>query len=109
MAHGHGHHQTDRGRITVALSLMLALMGVEVAVGLLAGSLAVLSDAAHMLTDAGALGLALVASRLADRPAGGKFTFGLRRAEILSAQVNGATLLLLAGLIVYGGIRRLVS
>jgi cobalt-zinc-cadmium efflux system protein len=99
----------DRGRLAIALALMLGLMGAEVVVGLLAGSLAVLSDAAHMLTDAGALALALVASRLADRPAGGRFTFGLRRAEILSAQVNGATLLVLAALIVYGGIRRLIS
>ena len=112
VAHGHQHEharQADRGRLAVALALMLGLMGAEVVVGLLADSLAVLSDAAHMLTDAGALGLALVASRLADRPPGGRFTFGLRRAEILSAQVNGATLAVLAALIVYGGIRRLVS
>jgi cobalt-zinc-cadmium efflux system protein len=92
-----------------ALALILAFMAAEVTVGILAGSLALLSDAAHMLTDAGALGLSLVALRLARRPAGGNFTFGLKRAEILSAQVNGATLLVLALLIVYEGIRRLVS
>ena len=67
-------------------------MAVEVVVGILADSLALLSDAAHMLTDAGAIGLALLAARLAARPARGGFTFGLGRAEILSAQVNGATL-----------------
>ena len=84
-------------------------MAVEVVVGLLASSLALLSDAAHMLTDAGAIALALLAARLASRPAGGGFTFGLRRAEILSAQVNGATLVALAAVVVYEGIRRLID
>jgi len=81
----------------------------EVVAGVLAHSLALLSDSAHMLTDAGALALSLVVLRLAARPAGGNRTFGLRRSEILSAQANGAALLVLAGLIVYGAIRRLVS
>ena len=62
-----------------------------------AGSLALISDAAHMLTDAAAIALALVAIRLAARPASGGYTYGLKRAEILSAQGNGATLLVLAG------------
>jgi cobalt-zinc-cadmium efflux system protein len=84
-------------------------MVAEVAVGLTASSLALLSDAAHMLTDAGALALALLALRLASRPAGGQFTFGLRRAEILSAQLNGATLVGLGMLIVIEGVRRLVD
>jgi cobalt-zinc-cadmium efflux system protein len=74
-----------------------------------ADSLALLSDAAHMLTDAGALLLALVVLQLVRRPARGNLTFGLRRMEILSAQANGATLLVLAGLIVYEGIHRLVE
>ena len=60
-----------------------------------------------MLTDAGAIALALLAARLARRPAGGGFTFGMRRAEILSAQVNGATLVALAVLFLYAGIQRL--
>jgi cobalt-zinc-cadmium efflux system protein len=84
-------------------------MVVEVAVGVLAGSLALLSDAAHMLTDAAALALSLAAAHLATRPAGGAMTFGLGRAEILSAQANGITLLVLGLLIVYDAIRRLVS
>jgi cobalt-zinc-cadmium efflux system protein len=109
-SHAHGHGAlADRGRLRLALGLILALMAAEVVAGVLAGSLALLSDAAHMLTDAGALALALLALRLADRPAGGDFTFGLRRAEILSAQVNGATLVALGALIVYEAIRRLVS
>ena len=84
-------------------------MGVEVVVGILANSLALLSDAAHMLTDAGALAMSLVVIRLMRRPAAGNLTFGLKRTEILSAQANGATLLVLALLIVYEGIHRLVT
>jgi cobalt-zinc-cadmium efflux system protein len=77
----------------------LAFMAVEIVAGLLANSLALLSDAAHMLTDAFAIGLALVAVRLAQRPPSGSFTFGLKRGEILSAQANGVLLLVLAGVI----------
>jgi cobalt-zinc-cadmium efflux system protein len=84
-------------------------MVAEVTVGVLAGSLALLSDAAHMLTDAAALALSLAAARLATRPAEGSMTFGLGRAEILSAQANGITLLVLGLLIVYDAIRRLAS
>jgi cobalt-zinc-cadmium efflux system protein len=93
----------------VALALIVAFMVVEIATGVVASSLALLSDAAHMLGDAGALALALVAARLARRPAGGAMTYGLGRAEILSAQANGVTLLVLGLLIVYESIRRLVS
>lgn len=95
--------------LAVALALNAGFMAVEVAVGVIAGSLALLSDAAHMFTDAGAIALALVAARLAQRGAKGAMTFGLKRAEILSAQVNGLTLVILAGFIVYEGIRRLVD
>ena len=110
MSHAHHHHpHADRGRLRIALALILGFMAVEVVAGILASSLALLSDAAHMLTDAGAIALALVAARLADRPAAGGYTFGLKRAEILSAQLNGATLLALAAVITYEGIRRLVD
>jgi cobalt-zinc-cadmium efflux system protein len=115
-AHDHGHDHAhshapspdaDRRWLSVALGLILAFMVVEVAAGFLADSLALLSDAAHMLTDAGSIGLALVAARLAARPPGGRFTFGLGRAEILSAQVNGAALLVLAGVIAWEAVQRL--
>jgi cobalt-zinc-cadmium efflux system protein len=112
VTHAHAHQPgpaTDRRRLRLALGLILALMAVQVVAGALADSLALLSDAAHMLTDAGAIGLALLALRLAERPAGGGFTFGFRRAEILSAQLNGATLVALGAVIVYEGVRRLVS
>jgi cobalt-zinc-cadmium efflux system protein len=110
--HDHGHgisSESDRGRLIVALALILGLMTAEVVVGIIADSLALLSDAGHMLTDAAALTLSLVALRLAQRPPEGRMTFGLRRAEILSAQANGITLLVLAGLILFEAIRRLVS
>jgi cobalt-zinc-cadmium efflux system protein len=89
--------------------LILAFMAVEIVAGVLGSSLALLSDAGHMLTDAAALGMSLAAARLAARPAFGAMTYGLGRAEILSAQANGLTLLVLAGLIVYGAIVHLVS
>ena len=108
--HHHGHvHTDDTRRLTIALVLILGLMVAEVVAGVMADSLALLSDAAHMLTDAGAIALALFAARLARRPASGGFTFGFRRAEILSAQLNGATLVGLAVLITVEAIRRLVN
>jgi cobalt-zinc-cadmium efflux system protein len=113
--HGDHHHHhapsadADMRWLGVALALIAGFMVVELVGGLLASSLALLSDAAHMLTDAGAIGLALVATRLAARPAGGRFTFGFGRAEILSAQVNGAALLVLAGVIAIEAIRRLFA
>jgi len=99
----------DRVKLTLALALIVGFMLFEVVVGALVHSLALLSDAAHMLTDAAAIGLSLVALRLAAKPAKGALTYGFKRAEILSAQFNGATLLVLGLLIVYEGIRRLVS
>jgi cobalt-zinc-cadmium efflux system protein len=111
-ASGHSHGvraDADRRALWCALALIVGFMGVEVVVGILASSLALLSDAAHMLTDAGAIALSLVAARLAARPARGRMTYGLGRAEILSAQVNGATLLVLGLLIVYEGVHRLVD
>jgi cobalt-zinc-cadmium efflux system protein len=108
--HGHTHVRTDDARrLSAALALILGLMAVEVLAGILASSLALLSDAAHMLTDAGAIAVALYAAGLAARPPAGRFTFGFGRAEILSAQANGATLLVLAGVIAVEGIRRLWS
>jgi cobalt-zinc-cadmium efflux system protein len=108
IAHSHGARpEADRGRLTFALALIVAFMAVEVAAGAIAHSLALLSDAGHMLADAGAIGFSLLALRLAARPAAGAMTFGFKRAEILSAQANGVTLLILAGFIAYEGILRL--
>jgi cobalt-zinc-cadmium efflux system protein len=109
---GHAHSvsaDADAGKLAIALALIVGFMAVEITVGILASSLVLLSDAGHMLTDAAALGLSLVAVRLAARPAKGAMTFGFKRVEILSAQFNGATLLVLALLIVYEGVRRLAS
>jgi cobalt-zinc-cadmium efflux system protein len=99
----------DRRWLSAALALIVAFMVVEVVVGLSAGSLALLSDAAHMLTDAAAIALALIAARMADRPPAGGYTYGLKRAEILSAQANGLSLLLLAAWIGYEGVRRILD
>jgi cobalt-zinc-cadmium efflux system protein len=114
MAHRHDHDHgvsadTESRPLAVALVLITAFMAAEVVLGLVAGSLALLSDAAHMLVDAAALGMSVWAARLARRPPGGWMTFGFRRAEILSAQANGLTLLLLGVVIVAEGVRRLIS
>jgi cobalt-zinc-cadmium efflux system protein len=109
---GHAHGVTtgaDRRWLGAALALIASFMAVEVVVGVLAHSLALLSDAAHMLTDAASIVLALIAMRLAARPARGTFTYGLKRAEILSAQANGLTLLLLAAWLCYEAVRRLLD
>ena len=109
---GHSHGvavDADRRWLLIALGLILAFMAVEVTAGFLAHSLALISDAAHMLTDAGSILLALFAMRLAARPAQGGYTFGLKRAEILSAQANGVTLLVLAAFLTFESVRRLIT
>ena len=112
--HGHGHvHASsttaDRRLLAVSLALLLLFMAVEVAVGIVAHSLALLADAGHLLTDAAALALALVAARAASRPAKGRWTFGFGRAEILAAQANGIALVLIALWITYEAVGRLLD
>ncbi|WP_067714173.1 cation diffusion facilitator family transporter [Nocardia yamanashiensis] len=116
--HGHGGHgghshgataDSDKRWLSGALALIVVFMLGEVVVGIMASSLALLSDAAHMLTDAASIVLALWAIRLAARPAAGRMTYGWKRAEILSAQANGLTLLLLAAWLTYEAIRRLID
>ncbi|HET8970508.1 MAG TPA: cation diffusion facilitator family transporter [Candidatus Nanopelagicales bacterium] len=109
---GHAHAvgaDADRRYLLAALVLIGCFLVAEVVLGIKAQSLALLSDAGHMLTDVGALVLALVAMRLAGRPAGGRYTFGLKRSEILSAQANGLTLVLLGAWLGYEGVRRLID
>ncbi|HKW01975.1 MAG TPA: cation diffusion facilitator family transporter [Vicinamibacterales bacterium] len=118
--HGHHHHgadghshgvsaDADRRYLTIALALIVGLMAFEVVIGIIAHSLALLSDAGHMLTDAGAIVLSLVVIRLVQRPTGGRLTYGMRRAEVLSGQANGAVLLVLAVLVSYEAIARLID
>ncbi|MFJ9517114.1 cation diffusion facilitator family transporter [Kitasatospora sp. NPDC101801] len=107
---GHSHGisaDADRKWLLSALTLIVVFMAGEVVVGFAARSLALISDAAHMLTDAASIVLALIAMRLSQRPARGGYTYGLKRAEILSAQANGITLLLLAAWLGYEAVSRL--
>lgn len=109
-AHAHAIAPTaDRRRVVFALGLVVAFMVVEVAVGVAAGSLALLSDAGHMLTDALALVMSLVVLRLAVRQPGGALTYGLRRTEILSGLANGITLLVIAAVVAVEAVQRLIS
>src|SRR5882762_11991599 len=91
-AHEHGLGQTPERRIRLALILTLLTMGASIAGGIFAHSLALLSDAGHMLADAGALALALVAQRVASQPRTHQRTYGSRRAEVLAAFVNALLL-----------------
>ncbi|HEY4976408.1 MAG TPA: cation diffusion facilitator family transporter [Gaiellaceae bacterium] len=114
--HDHQHlkrgaerQQEDRRSLQIALALLVAVMGIEITFGIVASSLALLADAGHMLTDALALVLAILAVGIAARPAGGRFTYGLGRVEVLSAQANGISLLLIGGWITYSAVRRLID
>jgi cobalt-zinc-cadmium efflux system protein len=108
----HSHGVTagaDIRYLAIGLALIVGFMLVEVVVALFSGSLALLSDAGHMLTDVGAIGASLWAIRLAARPATGSWTFGWKRAEILSAAINGITLVVVGALVGFEAIRRLIE
>ncbi len=108
----HSHRvrsDADRRYLATALALIVGFMIVEVTVAVVSGSLALLADAGHMLADAGAIGAALWAWHLADRPASGPWTFGFKRAEILSAAGNGITLLVVAAVVAFVSVRRLIN
>jgi cobalt-zinc-cadmium efflux system protein len=112
--HSHDHDHAvkadcDTRYLAAALGLIVAFMVVEVIVAVVSGSLALLADAGHMLTDAGAIAASLWAIRLAAKPASGAWTFGFKRAEVLSAAVNGVTLLVVAVLVGAEAIRRLIT
>ncbi|MFC8517315.1 cation diffusion facilitator family transporter [Streptomyces sp. NPDC057257] len=116
--HGHGHSHAPptgtaaaayRGRLRVALSITLTVMVVEIVGGVLADSLALIADAAHMATDALGLGMALLAIHFANRPATGNRTFGYARAEILAALANCLLLLGVGGYVLYEAIQRFVT
>ena len=107
--HQHEHASGDRRLLALALGVLSVFMVAEVVLGILASSLALIADAGHMLTDASALALALFAAWAAALPARGRWTFGFARAEILAAQANGVTLLVIAVLIVYSSVRRLIE
>jgi cobalt-zinc-cadmium efflux system protein len=98
----------DRRHLRIALVLLGAFMVGEVVVAFAADSLVLLSDAGHMLSDVGAIAAALWAMRLAARPATGVWTFGWKRAEIVSAALNGITLLVVSGIVTFEAVRRLV-
>jgi cobalt-zinc-cadmium efflux system protein len=107
--HSHGSAESDRRWLSAALAVIVAFGVCEVTVGLAIGSLALLTDAGHLLTDAGALAVAIIASRISQRPARGAYTYGFTRIDAVSAQANGITLLLLAGWFAVAAVRRLLD
>lgn len=112
MSHGHSHASAaggDRRRLALALLVTLVVLASGVVGGIVTGSLALLADAGHMLTDAAGLGVALLASSLALRPATDARTWGLQRAEVLAAVLQAAMLLAVGVLITVEGVRRLLD
>lgn len=104
--HAH-HHTAQNGTLIVALLLTLSFAGVEALAGWWSGSLALLADAAHMVTDSSALGLAAAAAWLARRPPSMRHSYGLMRAEVLAALFNSLMMLVLIGFIVHEAIDRI--
>jgi cobalt-zinc-cadmium efflux system protein len=107
--HIHSHAGAHRSQLVLALVLIGGFMVAEVVAGVAAGSLALLADAGHMLADVGAIAAALWALHLAERPAEGSWTFGFKRAEILSAAGNGILLLVVAAVVALVAIHRLIQ
>ena len=109
-AHSNGHHgPRNRTRLTIALAITAAFTVAEVIGGMITGSLALLADAGHMLTDTVALALAVLAFSLSDKPADSRRSFGYHRLQILAAFVNGLTLLAIAGWILVEAVQRLMA
>lgn len=104
---GHGHATTDRRRLSIALGVTLLTAVLGAAGALLTGSLALLADLGHLLTDAGALVAALVAAHLATRPATMRRTYGMGRAEVLVAALNALTLVAVVLFVAVEGVTRL--
>lgn len=105
--HEHASRATQRRALWISLVANAGFMVAEVVGGIAFHSLALLADAAHMLSDVAGLGMALIAQQLVDRPASARHTYGLQRGEVLGAQANGLTLLAVAGWIAFEAIRRI--
>ncbi len=108
-SHAHKANEKNLRRVMVALVLTGAFMIVEVVGGIISGSLALLADAGHMLTDTMALALAAMAFHVSKRPPDGKLTFGYQRFQILAAFVNGMSLLAVVGWILFEAVNRFIS
>ncbi len=113
MGHGHGHGSSAVGarrrRLSIVLALTASVMVVEIIGAVLSGSLALIADAGHMLTDVGGLALALFATVLAERPVSDRRTYGYKRAEVLAAAAQAAVLLAVGVFVLVEGIRRLLA
>jgi cobalt-zinc-cadmium efflux system protein len=117
MSHNHGtahgapaaSSAADRRWLLAAIGVLFVFMAGEITAGLLVHSIALISDAGHLLTDVAALVVALVAARIAARPARGSYTYGFARVDALAGQANGITLLILAALFAVGAVRRLID
>jgi cobalt-zinc-cadmium efflux system protein len=111
-SHGHGHHHhhsSNKKALLVSFLLIASFMVIEVIGGLVTNSLALLSDAGHMLSDAAALGLSYLALRLGERKATKSKTYGYKRFEIIAASINGVTLIVISIYIFYEAFHRIIN
>jgi cobalt-zinc-cadmium efflux system protein len=108
-SHDHGAAVTDRRRLVIAIAITASVLVVEVVGALVSGSLALLADAGHMTSDLLGLGIALVATVVASRPATDRHTFGFQRGEVLGALVNGLILAVVAVYVAVQGVQRLLA
>lgn len=107
--HDHGHGSANRSRLLIALAITFSVLIVEIVGAVVTGSLALLVDAAHMLTDSVGLVVAVIAATLMARPATSRRTWGWQRAEVIAAGAQAAVLLVVGGYAIYEGIRRLID
>jgi cobalt-zinc-cadmium efflux system protein len=109
-SHGHAHAiRTDESRVGWAFAIIFGVMLVEIAGGVISGSLALLADAGHMVSDAAALGMSWAALRIGKRPADPLRSYGYRRLEVLVAYTNGCSLFVIAGWVIFEAIRRFMA
>lgn len=106
---GHEHSHTALRPLAAVFGLAIAVLVIELVGAVVTGSVALLADAGHVLTDVAGLGLALLAAVLAERPATSRRTWGLRRAEVLAAAAQGSALLVVGAIVAVEGVRRMVE
>jgi len=104
--HTHSHAHNHDGKLSMAVFINILLTVAQVIGGVLSGSLSLIADALHNLSDAGAIVIAIVARKIARKPANSQMTFGFKRAEIIGALINTTTLIILGIYLIYAAVEK---
>jgi len=104
--HGHDHSHTHDGKLSFAVFINILLTVVQIIGGLVSGSLSLIADALHNLSDAGAILIAIIARKIARKPASSNMTYGFKRAEIIGALINSTTLIIVGFYLIYEAISK---